>query len=126
MCLFIVFSLYKNSIWKNKKRVVLHPWRDCKRILKWPSIQRWQCLIHNGTLETFIWSIMWKIFCFFYFMFNSENLFFCSRNAQFNYENSEFKIFNFQIRVQPWVWCKWKYLFLLKLQWVSFDVDKFQ
>ena len=28
--------------------------RDCKRISKWPSMDRWQWLIHNSTLETFI------------------------------------------------------------------------
>ena len=25
---------------------------------------KWQCLIHKGTHETFIWSIMWKILSF--------------------------------------------------------------
>ena len=30
-------------------------------IFKWPSMQRWQSLIYNGTLETLIWSKMWKI-----------------------------------------------------------------
>ena len=29
-------------------------------------MQRWQCLINNGTLETLIWSKMWKIPSFFY------------------------------------------------------------
>ena len=36
--------------------------RDCKRNCKRLLIQRWQCSIHNGTLETFIRSKMWKIF----------------------------------------------------------------
>ena len=30
-------------------------------IWKWPSMQRWQCLIHNGTLKTCIWSKMLKL-----------------------------------------------------------------
>ena len=39
--------------------------RDCKRNIRKPSMQRWQCPIHIGTLETFIWLIMWKILSFF-------------------------------------------------------------
>ena len=35
--------------------------RDCMRNFKWPSMQRWQCPIHNGTLHNFkicVWSSM--------------------------------------------------------------------
>ena len=37
-------------------------------------MKRWQCPIHKGTLETFIWSIMWKIWSFVICL--------CSSNAQ--------------------------------------------
>ena len=36
--------------------------RDSKRNFKWPLIQQWQYPIHNGTFQTFLWSIMWKKF----------------------------------------------------------------
>ena len=29
--------------------------------LKGPSMQRWQCLIHNGALATLISSLIWKL-----------------------------------------------------------------
>ena len=35
-------------------------------MFKWPSMQRIQCPIHNGTLETVIWAIIWKISSFFW------------------------------------------------------------
>ena len=35
--------------------------RECNSDFKWPSLQRWQCPIDEGTLETFILSIIWKI-----------------------------------------------------------------
>ena len=41
--------------------------RDCKCNFKWPFIQRWQCPIYNGTLESFVdqaW-IRYQCFCFF-------------------------------------------------------------
>ena len=51
------------------------------------SIQRWQCPIYNGTLETLIWSEMWKIIPFFLttkvFIFQ-----FCRENIN---ENKHFK-----------------------------------
>ena len=49
-----------------------------------------QCPIHNGTLPTFIWSIMWKLFSFFldFRVFNSESFFMfsCSKNAHVSFE----------------------------------------
>jgi len=42
---------------------------DCKSKYKLPSKQRLQCLIHNGTLENFIWSIILKTF--FLYRFNN-------------------------------------------------------
>ena len=49
---------------------------------KWPSMQRWQCRIHNGTPKTFIWSIMWKKLLFLDVLnfSNNSNTFSCSRN----------------------------------------------
>ena len=41
--------------------------RDCKCNFKWPFMQRWQCPIYNGTLESFVeqaW-IRYQCFCFF-------------------------------------------------------------
>ena len=31
------------------------------RSLKWPSMQRWQCLIYNVTLKTFICRLCWRL-----------------------------------------------------------------
>ena len=36
-----------------------YPW--WVQVFKWHLLQSWQCPIHNCTLQTFIWSIMWKI-----------------------------------------------------------------
>ena len=38
-----------------------------KRNFNWPFMLRCQSLIHNGTLETFIWSLLWKILLFYRF-----------------------------------------------------------
>ena len=41
-------------------------WKDWKSSFKLLFMQRGQCPAcpsHNGTLETIIWSIIWKIFC---------------------------------------------------------------
>ena len=58
----------------------------CKRNFKLPSMQRWQCPIYNGTLETLIWSNMLKITSFFYLKsVNFRTLshcFLCTRNGQ--------------------------------------------
>jgi len=35
--------------------------RECERNFKWLPMQKWQLSIYNGTLETLIWSKMWKI-----------------------------------------------------------------
>ena len=48
--------------------------RDCKRNFKWPSMQRWQYPIHNGTLVTLIWSKMWKTPSTFFWL---ESVYFC-------------------------------------------------
>ena len=29
--------------------------RDCTRIFKWPSRQRWECPIYNGTIKSVVW-----------------------------------------------------------------------
>ena len=42
--------------------------RDCKLNFKWKSMQRWQCPIHNGTLEAFTCSKIWKILSFFWIL----------------------------------------------------------
>ena len=47
-------------------------WRDWSRNIKWPSIQRWKCLIWNGNLETLkLWNIyllkFWKLPSVFWF-----------------------------------------------------------
>ena len=59
---------------------------NCNRNFKWPLMQRWQCLIYNGTLETFIWSMIWKI-CFLGLKwFNSDisYIYTTSKNCQFS------------------------------------------
>ena len=35
-------------------------YRDCKRNFKWSSMQIFQCLIYNGTLETLIYKKCWR------------------------------------------------------------------
>ena len=41
--------------------------RDFKCNFEWLYMERWQCLIHQGTLESFVWSSSFKFnfFCFF-------------------------------------------------------------
>ena len=56
----------------------INSWTDCKRNFKWMSMQIWQCPIHNGSLETCIWSIKWNILSSF-----------CSKNDKVTFvENS--------------------------------------
>ena len=38
-------------------------WKDCKRNVKWSSMQRRQCPIYNGTIETWIWSDLSGRYC---------------------------------------------------------------
>jgi len=64
------------------KGTVLH----CTCDLKLPSMQIWQCPIHNDSLETFIWSIILEdiVVLLNLKVSNSVNsyMFSCSRNAQ--------------------------------------------
>ena len=46
---------------------IIPHWRDCKRNFKWFSVHRCQCPVYNGTLETFVWSIMRKTLSLFRF-----------------------------------------------------------
>ena len=78
-----------------------NPWKINKTQwepnFKLPSMQTWLCPIHNGTLETFIWSIMWKIFSF--SRFNSDNSYMINRSlyAQVTFvEKPQLKIISFQ------------------------------
>ena len=51
-------------------------------------MQRWQCSIYNGTLETFIWSILWKTlpFCFLAWRLNIyDNSFMFPSSRNLNY-----------------------------------------
>ena len=50
----------------------------------WPSMQRWQCPIYNGTFESFIWSIMKNDFVGFLGskVFNSDNSMQCLPAAE--------------------------------------------
>ena len=68
---------------------------DCKHNFKWPSMQ---CPIHNDTLETFIWSIMWY-WCWHVFRglqaLNSI-MFSCSRNARVPLTKPQLEKINFK------------------------------
>ena len=35
-------------------------YRNCKRSLKWPSMQQWQCPIYNRIIKSFVW---WSMKC---------------------------------------------------------------
>jgi len=60
--------------------------RDCTPNLKRSSVQRWQCPIHNGILETLIWSKNEEDVDIFlgFKVFNSDSfyVFSCSKKAQ--------------------------------------------
>ena len=46
---------------------------------KWPSIQRWQCPIHNDTLQIFDWSMLLDLFSLIYktcYNWQKMNIFF--------------------------------------------------
>ena len=47
----------------------IQDYRDCLHNFKRPSMHRWQCPIHIGALDTFIWLIMLKILLFSYLFF---------------------------------------------------------
>ena len=71
---FNLQNLMENSSQKNirnhqlRKLSKITTWRNCTRNVKWPSIQRWQWLIHNGTHESWnrylINVNLWKITSF--------------------------------------------------------------
>ena len=69
-------------------------WNSLKCSFKWPSLERWQCPIYNGTLETLIWLKMWKISSFFWLekcliLINSP---FCRETANENKQFEERKL----------------------------------
>ena len=73
--LSFLFSQYIQWIDLKSFNNLFHPWqnihtklikRTVSEILKWTSMQRLQCPIYNGTLETLIWSKIKKIPSFFW------------------------------------------------------------
>ena len=69
------------------------------RNFKWPSKQRWQCPIPQGTLHPF-WFIMWKILSSLFLglqLFNSNN---SMRNSQLKTINFLNYLFIFYIFIQ--------------------------
>jgi len=54
---------HKSKTEKEKSTIV----KNCKRNFKWHAMQRWQCLIYNGTLKNVVRSSMHYIYqCFFF------------------------------------------------------------
>jgi len=86
-----------NLNYKSCKILTRKHWKDCKRNFKWPSMRRWLCPIHNGTLETFIRSMRRKIFSKSIKLIISMR-FSSSRNAPVTLlKNSKLKIIGFHI-----------------------------
>ena len=60
----LVYILWKILIWKVLNRISffkLTHLKDWKRYFKCPFLQRWQCPIHNGTLRSVCYLVVWLI-----------------------------------------------------------------
>ena len=53
--LFVICFSGNQNIWNSIKGAV-----KCKRDFKWPSLQKWQCPIRNGTCESCVCYIVYK------------------------------------------------------------------
>ena len=83
--------------------------------IKWPAYQRGASLIHNGTLETLIWSRILKITSLFSLkIFNSDNFSITSeaRNMQVAFAEIKF--------LKTWTWIS--DLYLIRQLWIGDNI----